>query len=148
MRTSLLVLSTLLIVSHSANACNGTFHTSDGSVCTWFDVRPTVHDSALAVACSCKSELNQSQSYGCQYLGELYSCREFRDDPSCVFDMIVRQVEGTVMTMFGFPTANPFVYMYVCMLHAIRIVVPLHGNYVSNVQDYYFLFVVSVYAYQ
>ena len=94
---SMLAASALLFVTDYASAYNGTFGTSDGSLCTWFDVRPSVNQSALAVACSCKSELDQSQSYGCQYIGELYSCKKFLEDPGSVLDNIARQLEGNIM---------------------------------------------------
>ena len=93
----MLAASALLLVTDYANAYNGTFTTSDGSLCTWLDVRPSMNESALAVACSCKSELDQSQSYGCQYVGELYSCKAFLDDPGTILDAIARQVEGNML---------------------------------------------------
>ena len=94
---SMLAASALLLVSDCAKAYNGSFRTSDGSLCTWLDVRPSVNESALAVACSCKTEFDQTQSYGCQYVGELYSCATFLEDPASVFDVIAREIEGNTL---------------------------------------------------
>ena len=96
---SMLASSALLFAIDCANAYNGMFRTRDGSQCTWLDVRPSQNESALAVACSCKRERDQTQSYGCQYVGELYSCKAFLEDPGSVLDVIARQIQGDMLSI-------------------------------------------------
>lgn len=73
---------------------SGTFSTADGSHCTWFDLRVSETELALATACVCKDKDGQSQSYGCQYTGELYGCDEFKNKSREVLLGLVEQLAG------------------------------------------------------
>ena len=73
---------------------SGSFNTADGSHCTWFDLRTGRTTAAIATACMCKDSNGRSQSYGCQYSAELYTCEEFVADSRKVLDGLVEQLSG------------------------------------------------------
>ena len=73
---------------------SGTFTTADGSECTWFDLRVGHTSLALATACVCKDINGKSQSYGCQYTGELYTCEWFNSNRNEVLHGLVDQLSS------------------------------------------------------
>ena len=74
---------------------SGTFNTADGSHCTWFNLRTGDSTAAFATACMCKDSHGRSQSYGCQYTAELYTCDEFVVNSGEIFDDLVEKLSGT-----------------------------------------------------
>jgi hypothetical protein len=71
---------------------SGEFRTIDGSHCTWFDLRVSPSELALATACTCKDQHGISQSYGCQYTGQLMDCQTFIDNRRDVLLKLVDQL--------------------------------------------------------
>ena len=92
-----LMFLTLLVYTSTTLAGSpqsGTFSTADGSHCTWFDLRVSETELALATACICKDKDGKSQSYGCQYTGELYGCDEFKNKSREILLGLVEQLAG------------------------------------------------------
>ena len=91
----LLVVPALCLQTGSEKAAKtGSFNTADGSHCTWFDLRTSQTSAALATACICKDSNGRSQSYGCQYSGDLYTCDEFVANSREVIAEVVSQLSG------------------------------------------------------
>ena len=72
----------------------GKFTAAAGAECNWFDLRLSSEKAALATACVCKDQQGKSQSYGCQYSGNLYSCDSFNESPRQIFEELVQQLAG------------------------------------------------------
>ena len=87
-----MLLLTLAVVKSSPNT--GRFTAVDGSECNWFDLRLSDETMALALACTCKDRYGKSQSYGCQYSGDLYTCDKFATKSKLVFEELIQQISG------------------------------------------------------
>ena len=91
----LVIIATLLLYSTCETSPHtGGYNTADGSQCTWFDLRKSHTEVALATACVCKDANGRSQSYGCQYSAELYKCDEFVDNSKAVLSDLVSTLSG------------------------------------------------------
>lgn len=89
-----LIAVSVAIALCSGSPQTGTFTTRDGSQCTWFDLQISHDELSLATACVCKDEEGHSQSYGCQYTGELYSCDEYKTHSEEVLLGLIQQLSG------------------------------------------------------
>ena len=87
------MLLALTAVKSSPNT--GRFTTVDGSECSWFDLRLSHETMALGLACTCKDRHGKSQSYGCQYSGDLYTCEKFATKTKIIFEELIQQISGT-----------------------------------------------------
>lgn len=89
------LLLTVTLVMVEAYPDMGKFTAADGAECNWFDLRLSSEKAALATACVCKDQQGNSQSYGCQYSGDLYTCDSFNKDSRQIFEELVQQLTGT-----------------------------------------------------
>lgn len=93
MTVALLLLGVLMSVLASPPN-SGSFVTPSGSDCHWFDLRLSHERVALATACVCKDVVGKSQSYGCQYIGDLYNCPMFKKDSKRIFQELSLKLKG------------------------------------------------------
>ncbi len=73
---------------------SGRVKTTDGSHCTWFEVKSGPKESSLGMACVCRNAAGKKQGYNCQYVGELEECPEYRTDSSRFFSELIAQLSG------------------------------------------------------
>ena len=92
--TLVALLTVVMLVAVQGSPSTGRFTAGDGSECSWFDLRLSHEQVALAAACVCKDQHGKSQSYGCQYTGDLYTCDKFVHDTKMVFEELVQQISG------------------------------------------------------
>ena len=92
-RVAVLLTVTLVIVEAYPDV--GKFTAADGAECNWFDLRLSSEKAALATACVCKDQQGNTQSYGCQYSGDLYTCDSFNKGSRQIFEELVQQLAGT-----------------------------------------------------
>ncbi len=67
---------------------------SDGSQCAWAEMDQSATKSNLAMGCTCQTEAGKTQSYTCQYQGELDNCPAWKEDPQVFLGGLVDQLAG------------------------------------------------------
>ena len=92
------ILLTLALVtvtdSQPGTVPTGRFKMSEGSSCTWFEVRKNRTKTLLGMACVCRNEEGKSQGYSCQYEGNLEDCKDYQKDPRSFFKDVVKTMRG------------------------------------------------------
>ena len=73
---------------------HGNFETSDGSKCVWFEMRQKREETILTNACHCKNEQGETQSFSCQYEGDLTNCDAYKANSKELFMKIMNRIKG------------------------------------------------------
>ena len=80
------------------NTTHGSFESKDGSKCLWFELRQKKTETAFTLACHCKSEDGEVQSFSCQYEGRIMECPAYEQDSRHVYEKIAKYISGEQFT--------------------------------------------------
>ena len=95
----LTILATAVLVdSNTSTTLNGHFETADGSRCTWFELRKSSTKNTFTTACMCKDQKGKSQSYTCQYEGDVQDCQGYQESPIDFYELMIEHI----VRKFGF----------------------------------------------
>lgn len=71
---------------------HGKFESQDGSKCVWLELRKGDRGNVLVVACHCKNDQGNGQSYDCQYNGPFEECDIYRDYPREFYNSLIQEL--------------------------------------------------------
>ena len=93
------ILATAVSVdSNTSTLLNGHFETADGSRCTWFELRKSPTKNTFTTACMCKDQKGKTQSYTCQYEGDVQDCQGYQQSPVEFYELMIEHI----VRKFGF----------------------------------------------
>ena len=93
------ILATAVSVdSNTSTLLNGHFETADGSRCTWFELRKSPTKNTFTTACMCKDQKGKTQSYTCQYEGDVQDCQGYQQSPVDFYELMIEHI----VRKFGF----------------------------------------------
>ena len=94
---------------------NGRFETSDGSQCTWFELKLSLNKSAMGMACRCNKEPQGRQSYTCRYEVEaIERCSEYQTHPRSFYNGLVKQITGKLYCCLATILPHILIVFYMC----------------------------------
>ena len=76
------------------NTTHGNFESKDGSKCLWFELRQKKTETIFTLACHCRSEDGEMQSFSCQYEGNLMECPAYEQDSRQVYEKMAKYISG------------------------------------------------------